>query len=61
MMHLLGRDDWSEIVAEGTTTLWDEQNRARLSQGFCKVVREGLKPKTYNLWPMNFSFGGSIK
>jgi len=32
-----------------------------IEAGLCKVVRENLKPKTYNLWPMNFSFGGLIK
>jgi len=27
MTHLSSRDEWSEIVAEVTTTLWDEQNK----------------------------------
>src|SRR5262249_33627613 len=43
MTHLSGRDEWSEIVAEVTTTLGDEQNRG--------IRRQGDKGKRFSLSP----------
>src|SRR5512145_451106 len=40
MTHLSGRDDWSEIVAEVTTTFWDEQNK-RTERGVRQILRRG--------------------